>query len=65
MTTSLVKSPLTSILALCAALVVATACGSDPAQPPASAAKHASNQPDPNAPITDPPVPPPVTANPL
>src|SRR6478735_10292006 len=65
MTTSLVHSSLTSILALGAALVVATACGSDPMKSPSSAASHKSSQPDHTAPITDPPVPPPVTANPL
>src|SRR6187402_3443808 len=65
MTTSLVHTSLTSILALGAALVVATACSSEPTKSPSSAASHANSQPDHSAPITDPPVPPPVTANPL
>jgi len=65
MTTSLVHTSLASILALGAALVVATACSSDPVKAPSSAASHSSSQPDHEAPITDPPVPPPVTANPL
>src|SRR6188768_1875002 len=65
MTTSLVHTPLTSFLALCAALVVATACQQSASSPPASAAPApASSQPE-STPITDPPVPPPVTANPL
>src|SRR6187402_2814774 len=65
MTTSLVHTSLTSILALGAALVVATACSSEPTKSPSSAASHANSQPDQSTPITDPPVPPPVTANPL
>src|SRR3954465_15864115 len=65
MTTSHVHPSLTSILALGAALVVATACSSDPMKSPSSAASHPSSQPDHSAPITEAPVPPPVTANPL
>jgi len=65
MKSSLVHTSLTSILALGAALVVATACSSDPMKSPSSAASHSNSQPDETAPITDPPIPPPVTANPL
>ena len=56
-----------SILALSAALVFAAACQQSASSPPASAAAAAppSSQPDQSTPITDPPVPPPVTANPL
>jgi endoglucanase len=55
-----------SFFALSAALVLTAACQKSSSGPAAeTAAKPASSQPDHNAPITDPPVPPPVTANPL
>src|SRR6478609_7564972 len=65
MTNSLVHTSFTSIIALGAALVVTAACSSGSMSTPASAETATSSQPDHNAPITDPPVPPPVTANPL
>ena len=67
MTVSRVYSSRISLFALGAALVFTTACQTTSSGAPASsgAAATASSQPDHNAPITDPPVPPPVTANPL
>src|SRR6185369_14489131 len=65
MTFTLVHTSRTSILALGAALVVATACSSGSLSSPASAETPSSSQPDHNAPLSEPPVPPPVTANPL
>jgi endoglucanase len=65
MTSPLAPTIRTSILALGAALVITTACSSGSLSSPASAAESPSSQPDHDAPITDPPVPPPVTANPL
>lgn len=63
MTFPLVQASRLSLLALGAALAFTPACtksssGSEPATP-------TSSQPDHNAPITEAPVPPPVTANPL
>lgn len=54
-----------SLLALGAALVLTTACSSGSLSSPASGATPSSSQPDHSAPLTDPPVPAPVTANPL
>jgi endoglucanase len=67
MTLPLVHASRISLLALGAALVfTAAACNKDSMTSPASAeAPPASSQPDHSAPITEPPVPPPVTANPL
>jgi endoglucanase len=65
MTNPLVHTSLTSVLALGAALAVTVACSSGSLSSVSSAETAASAQPDHNAPITDPPVPPPVTANPL
>ena len=66
MTVPSVHTSFISILALSAALVFTTACGQTTSMSaPASGATPASSQPDHNAPITEPPVPPPVTANPL
>src|SRR4051812_33591098 len=62
---SLTHTSRTSILALGAALSIMTACSSGSLSSASSAATASSSQPDHNAPITDPPVPPPVTANPL
>src|SRR6478752_6526134 len=65
MTSHFAHVSLSSVLILGAAVVVATACSSSSLSSPASPETAASSQPDHNAPITDPPVPPPVTANPL
>ncbi len=51
------------MIGLGATLVVTTGCAGG--QTTGSSAKPASNQPDSNAPLVEPPVPPPVTANPL
>ena len=65
MTVRLVHTSRISILALAATLVLAPACQQSSSGSPASAASPASSQPDHSAPITEAPVPPPVTANPL
>jgi endoglucanase len=68
MTSPLAHASRLSILALAAALAFTPACTKTSESAPSSAAGAAappSGQPDHNAPITDPPVPPPVTANPL
>jgi endoglucanase len=65
MTLSLLRTTRVSMLALSAALALATACQKSASGPASSAATPSSSQPDANAPITEAPVPPPVTANPL
>jgi endoglucanase len=65
MTFTLVHTSRISVLALGAALVFTTACQKSSLGSPSSAATPASSQPDHSAPITEAPVPPPVTANPL
>ncbi|RYZ07357.1 MAG: hypothetical protein EOO73_11915 [Myxococcales bacterium] len=65
MTFPLVHTFRTSLLALGAALVLTAACSSGSTSSPASSPPAAGSQPDHTAPITEPPVPPPVTANPL
>lgn len=60
---SLLQASRLSILALGTALVFTTACKQGSLDSPAS--PSTSHQPDHNAPLTDPPVPPPVTTNPL
>jgi len=65
MTIPLVPVSRISILALGAVLAFTAACQQSSSVAPASAATPASTQPDHTAPITDAPVPPPVTANPL
>jgi endoglucanase len=66
MTSPLSLASRISIVALGAALVFTSACTtSSSSTAPAAAAAPPSSQPDHNAPITEPPVPPPVTANPL
>jgi endoglucanase len=68
MTLSLVSASRVSLLALGAALVfTSAACNKESMSAPAAAeaAPATSQQPDHSAPITEPPVPPPVTANPL
>jgi endoglucanase len=67
MTFPLIRASHISTIALGAALACTIACAKSPASGPAeSAATTPTNgQPDHSAPITDPPVPPPVTANPL
>jgi endoglucanase len=66
MTFPLVRASRISTLALGAALVFTTACTKSTSSPASSAETPASSsEPEGNAPITDPPVPPPVTANPL
>src|SRR6186713_3253864 len=52
-----------TVIGLGSALLVATGCGGS--QGKSSSAKAASNRPDRTAPLVEPPVPPPVTANPL
>ncbi len=64
MTFALAHTSRTSILALGAALVLTIACSSGSLSSP-SPATASTSQPDHNVPLTDPPVPPPVTANPL
>jgi len=65
MTISLLQASRSSLLSLGAALVFTAACQQSSSGSASSAATAASSQPDPNAPITEAPVPPPVTANPL
>jgi endoglucanase len=66
MTSPLCLASRISLVALGAALVFTSACTtSSGSTAPAAAAAPPSSQPDHNAPITEPPVPPPVTANPL
>jgi endoglucanase len=65
MTFPLVPTLRTSTLALGAALFLMTACGASSVNAPASSPSAQNGQPDHKAPITEPPVPPPVTANPL
>jgi endoglucanase len=65
MTFPLANTSRISMLALGAALVFTTACSSSSLSSPSSGATPSSSQPDHKAPITEPPVPPPVTANPL
>ncbi len=65
MTSPLLHPSRISFLALGAALVLTTACSSSSLSSPSSGATPSSSQPDHNAPISTPPVPPPVTANPL
>jgi len=60
-----VRASRISILALGAALAFTTACQQSSSASPASAATPSSSQPDHSAPITEAPVPPPVTTNPL
>jgi endoglucanase len=65
MTITTVQASRISLLALGAALVLTAACQSSSMSAPASGATPPSSQPDHSAPITEAPVPPPVTANPL
>jgi endoglucanase len=66
MNLNLIQASHISVLALGAALVFTTAaCQKSTSGSPAAAATPDSSQPDHNAPITEAPVPPPVTANPL
>src|SRR4051812_22716915 len=64
MTSPLSLASRISIVALGAALAFTPACTTSSGSP-AGAAAPPSSQPDHNAPITEAPVPPPVTANPL
>ena len=65
MTIPTVQASRISLLALGAALAFTIACQSSSMSAPASGATPTSSQPDHSAPITEAPVPPPVTANPL
>jgi endoglucanase len=67
MTIRLALNSKSSLLTLGLALVLTAACSSGSASSPASSPADESGikRPDPHAPLTDPPVPPPVTANPL